>query len=52
MQEQLQKVTEEIRRKDREQQEHMRQSRRLKDEQDCLQKHKDQLEEELQELRY
>lgn len=52
MHEQLLKVTEEMKRRDRQQEEHQRESQRLKEEQDSLQKHRGQLEDELQELRY
>lgn len=52
MHEQFLKVTEEMKRRDRQQEEHQRESQRLKEEQDSLQKHRGQLEDELQELRY
>lgn len=52
VQEQLQKTTDEMRRRDRLQEEHQRENRRLKEEHDSLQRHREQQEDELLELRY
>lgn len=52
VQEQLRHAHEEVRRRDRQHEEQRRNSRRLQEEHTSLERHKDSLEAELQELRY